>query len=103
MGRARRQILLATHTRKWYLIDQHSVLYVSSNLAAANLGIQVLGVAKCPTSNPNPVFVAHPLCPPHLRRLLEETVQAVDNSWLRGKGFQVWQGSLGSLARLCPP
>jgi hypothetical protein len=40
------------------------------------------GVAKCLASNPNPVFVVRPLCPPHLRGLVEETVQAVDNSWL---------------------
>jgi len=35
------------HTHKWYLIDQHTDLHVSTNLAVANPGIQTLGVAKC--------------------------------------------------------
>jgi hypothetical protein len=29
-----------------------------------------------------PVFTAHPLCPPHLRQLVENTVEAFDNAWL---------------------
>lgn len=29
-----------------------------------------------------PVFVAHPLCPPHLRQLVEDAVEAFDNAWL---------------------
>jgi hypothetical protein len=32
--------------------------------------------------SPNPVFVARPSCPLHLRRLMEDTVQTFDNSWL---------------------
>jgi hypothetical protein len=36
-----------THTHKWYLIDKHTDLHVSSNLAVANLGIQTLAFAKC--------------------------------------------------------
>jgi hypothetical protein len=35
-----------SHTHKWYLIDQHTDLHVSTNIDAANLGIQTLGVAK---------------------------------------------------------
>jgi hypothetical protein len=29
-----------------------------------------------------PVFVAHPQCPPHLRQLVEDAVEAFDNAWL---------------------
>jgi hypothetical protein len=29
-----------------------------------------------------PVFVAHPLCPPHLRQLVEDAVQGFDDAWL---------------------
>jgi len=29
-----------------------------------------------------PVFVAHPLCPPHLRQLVEDMVESFDNAWL---------------------
>ena len=29
-----------------------------------------------------PVFAAHPLCPPHLRQLVEDAVEAFDNAWL---------------------
>jgi len=35
-----------------------------------------------PSRSPHPVFVAHPLCPPHLRSLVEDTVEAFDNFWL---------------------
>src|ERR1700745_1075226 len=50
---------------------------------------------------PNPVFVAHPLCPPHLRGLVEETVQAVDNPWLlpHAEG-EVFKSGMALLARL---
>jgi hypothetical protein len=73
-------------------------LHVSFNLAAANLGIQILGVELCKMSSPSPspAFVAHPLCPPHLRDLLEDTIQALDKSWLlppiKGKGFESGKG-----------
>src|SRR5450759_1445975 len=29
-----------------------------------------------------PVFVAHQLCPPHLRQLVEDAVESFDNVWL---------------------
>ena len=29
-----------------------------------------------------PVFVAHSLCPPHLRRTIEDAVEAFDGKWL---------------------
>jgi hypothetical protein len=35
------------------------------------------------SSSPQPTsFVAHPLCPPHLRQLVEDTVQSFDDAWL---------------------
>jgi hypothetical protein len=51
--------------------------------------------------SPNPVFVAHPLCPPHLRGLVEETVQAFDNSWLLSPAEgEVFEPGKACLARL---
>ena len=29
-----------------------------------------------------PVFVAHALCSPHLRKMVEDAVEAFDNAWL---------------------
>jgi hypothetical protein len=35
------------------------------------------------SSSPEPpVFVAHALCPPHLRTIVEDAVEAFDNAWL---------------------
>jgi hypothetical protein len=35
------------------------------------------------SSSPEPpVFVAHPLCPPHLRTIVEDAVEAFDSAWL---------------------
>ena len=101
VGLVGRLLVTHTHTHKWYLIDQHSNIHVSFNHAIANLGTQPLGVAKCLTSTSNLVFVAHPLCPPHLRGLVEEMVQAVDNSWLlpHVEG-EVFKSGMALLARL---
>ena len=33
-------------------------------------------------SPPPPVFVAHPLCPPHLRSIVEDAIEAFDSAWL---------------------
>jgi len=34
------------------------------------------------SSSPEPpVFVAHALCPPHLRTIVEDAVEAFDNAW----------------------
>jgi hypothetical protein len=51
--------------------------------------------------SPNPVLVAHPLCLPHLRGLVEDTVQAFDNSWLLAPvEGEVFESGKGCLARL---
>jgi hypothetical protein len=34
------------------------------------------------SSPERPVFIAHQLCPPHLRQLVEDTVQSFDDAWL---------------------
>jgi hypothetical protein len=34
------------------------------------------------SSPERPVFVAHALCPPHLRKLVEDAVEAFDSAWL---------------------
>jgi len=35
------------------------------------------------SSSPEPPsFIAHPLCPPHLRQLVEDTIQSFDDAWL---------------------
>ena len=35
------------------------------------------------SSSPKPLsFVAHSLCPPHLRQLIKDTVQSFDDAWL---------------------
>jgi hypothetical protein len=44
------------------------------------------------SSTPEPsAFVAHPLCPPHLRKVVEDAVDTVDSAWLLppqpGEGF----------------
>jgi hypothetical protein len=51
--------------------------------------------------SPNLDFVAHPLCPPHLRGLMEDTVQAFDNSWLLPPvEGEVFESGKACLARL---
>jgi hypothetical protein len=34
------------------------------------------------SSPERPVFIAHQLCPPHLRRIVEDTVESFNNDWL---------------------
>src|SRR5436853_4890105 len=34
------------------------------------------------SSSERPAFVAHQLCPPHLRQLVEDTVKSFDDKWL---------------------
>ena len=60
-----------------------------------------------PSPSPNlsdperPVFVAHQLCPPHLRSLVEDTVQAFDESWLCAPvEGEVFESGKACLARL---
>jgi hypothetical protein len=48
-----------------------------------------------------PVFTAHPLCPPHLRQLVENTVEAFDNAWLLPtQDGEVFAATKERLARL---
>ena len=51
-----------------------------------------------------PVFVAHSLYPPHLRQLVEDAVEAFDNTrglvTLRRRGLRYSQGVPGTPARL---
>ena len=48
-----------------------------------------------------PAFVAHQLCPPHLRRLVEDTVNSFDDKWLlppvEGEAFDTAKGCLARL------
>ena len=48
-----------------------------------------------------PAFVAHQLCPPHLRRLVEDTVNSFDDKWLlppvEGESFDTAKGCLARL------
>jgi hypothetical protein len=49
------------------------------------------------SSTPEPsAFVAHPLCPPHLRKVGEDAVDAFDSAWLLppqpGEGFDTAKG-----------
>ena len=58
-----------------------------------------------PSPNPSdlerPVFVAHQLCPPHLRSLVEDTVQAFDDSWLLPPvEGEIFESGKACLARL---
>jgi hypothetical protein len=34
------------------------------------------------SSPERPAFVAHQLCPPHFRRLIEDTIKSFDDKWL---------------------
>jgi hypothetical protein len=49
------------------------------------------------------VFIAHPLCPPHLRNTVEEAVESFDSSWLlppqKGEVFQTAKDCLRRLQR----
>ena len=82
---------MLANTYKWYIIDLPCRHHISTDLAVANLDIAVanldieaLGVAKMSRSSSpeRPAFVAHQLCPPHLRRLVEDTVKSFDDKWL---------------------
>src|SRR5437764_10271011 len=44
-----------------------------------------------------PAFVAYALCPPHLRKLVEDTVEAFDSAWL----LPPQQGELFESAKDC--
>ena len=39
-------------------------------------------MSESPTLSAPPVFVAHALCPPHLRPIVEDAVEAFDSVWL---------------------
>src|SRR2546421_6336438 len=50
------------------------------------------------SSSPEPpVFVAHPLCPPHLRTIVEDAIEAVDSAWL----LPPQQGEIFETAKEC--
>ena len=72
---------MLANTHKRYIVDLPYRHRISTNLAVANLDIEALGVAKISkSSSPEPsVFVAHQLCPPHLRQLIENMVKSFDN------------------------
>ena len=61
------------NTCKIYLASLHVYL------AVANSDVAALGVAKMSRSSSpeRPVFVAHPLCPPHLRTAAEDAVESL--------------------------
>ena len=75
---------MLANTHKRYKVDLPYRHRISANLTVANLDIEALGVAKMSkSSSPEPpVFVAHQLCPPHLRQLVEDTVKSFDDKWL---------------------
>jgi hypothetical protein len=48
-----------------------------------------------------PVFVAHPLCPPHLRKVGEDAVEAFDSAWLLPpQAGEVFESAKACLRRL---
>ena len=97
---------MLANTHKWYITDLSCRHHISTDLAVANLDIEALGVAKMSRSSPKrslerPAFVAHQLCPPHLRRLVEDTVNSFDDKWLlpsiEGESFDTTKGYLARL------
>jgi hypothetical protein len=69
---------LLAYTHVWYLYP--SVLFpCQSDLTVAHLSIESLAAKM---SDERPVFVAHPHCPPHLRRQVEDVAQSFDPNWL---------------------
>jgi hypothetical protein len=62
-----------------------SQLRQSIDLAGAKSRYRIL-VGYCKMSHSSspkrPSFVSHPLCPPLLRQLVEDTVQSFDDAWL---------------------
>ena len=75
---------MLANTHKWYITDLPCSYHISTDLAVANLDIEALGVAKMSRSSSpeRPAFVAHQLCPPHLRQLVEDTAKSFDDKWL---------------------
>jgi hypothetical protein len=48
-----------------------------------------------------PVFVTHPLCPPHLRNAVEDTIKIFDSAWLLPpQSGEVFQTAKDCLRRL---
>ena len=90
-------------THKWYIIDLSYRHHISTDLTVANLDIEALGVAKMSRSfSPErPAFVTHQLCPPHLRRLVEDIVKSFDDKWLlppvEGETFDTGKACLARL------
>jgi hypothetical protein len=58
--------------------------------------------SRSPSSSPDPpVFVAHPLCPPHLRTIVEEAVESCDSAWLLPPQYgEIFQTAKECLRRL---
>ena len=59
-------------------------------------------MARC-SSPERPVFVAHQLCPPHLRQLVEDTAKSFDDKWLlppvKGELFDSGKACLARLQK----
>jgi len=72
---------LLVNTHKRYIINLPYHHRISANLAVANLNIEALSITKISkSSSPElSVFVAHQLYPPHLRKLIEDTVKSFDD------------------------
>ena len=53
------------------------------------------------SSPEGPVFITHHLCPPHLRRIIEDSVESFNNAWLLPpKEGEVFNSGKEYLARL---
>jgi hypothetical protein len=79
--------------------------HVSIHLAVANLSIEAFGVKMSRSSSPErPVFITHPLYPPHLRNAVEEAVDSFDSSYLlppqEGEAFHTAKDCLRRLQRV---
>ena len=73
--------LLARQEEKIYLVAFKSQLTSPANSRYRILGVDYYTMSRSSSPEP-PSFVAHPLCPPHLRQLVEDTVQSFDDARL---------------------
>jgi hypothetical protein len=73
--------LLARQEEKIYLVAFKSQLTSPANSRYRILGVDYCTMSRSSSPEP-PSFVAHPLCPPHLRQLVEDTVQSFDDARL---------------------
>ena len=54
-------------------------------------------MSESPTLLTPPVFAAYALCPPHLRTIVEDAVEAFDSAWL----LPPYQGELFDNPKAC--